>query len=193
MDRQKGNPATFLSPSGQGGYEVVEKGAKSDTSTSKLALRCDSVEEWHDVLGKTKSTFTQACIHNLTPHTFTLVLYIAVVQNWHMGCHLFFPLPFAHTENESPTHTLKKCPAACRHQIFNLPSPRFSQKSHYHHHSGPGEAQWSSPDPPYQASENATPLLARAVLCLFTKTIKEASIQREAKIPFPSLSSHPGQ
>lgn len=50
IDGQKGKAGKFLSPSGQRGYEVVQKGAKSDSSTSKLASggeqTRDDMERW---------------------------------------------------------------------------------------------------------------------------------------------------
>ena len=45
MDRQKGEAVQFLFPSGRWGYEVVWKGARSDSSTSKLASGGETVEE----------------------------------------------------------------------------------------------------------------------------------------------------
>lgn len=130
MYRQKGEAVKFLFPAGQGGYEVVWKGAKSDTTTSKQALGVIRARNDMDSLGKQRQCYpgpdTQTFRH--TARTIIFSLYIAIMKNWHMNNPISFSFVFPHTK--SPTYS-EKCPMVCRHQIFNPPSPRFSQKSHY--------------------------------------------------------------
>lgn len=87
MYRQKGEAVKFLFPAGQGGYEVVWKGAKSDTTTSKQALGVIRARNDMDSLGKQRQCYpdpdTQTFRH--TAHTIIFSLYIAIMKNWHMS------------------------------------------------------------------------------------------------------------
>lgn len=127
MYRQKGEAVKFLFPAGQGGYEVVWKGAKSDTTTSKQALGVIRARNDMDSLGKQRPRYTDIQTHSTHNHIF--LIHCNHEKLAHEQPYLIlFSFVFPHTK--SPTYS-EKCPMVCRHQIFNPPSPRFSQKSHY--------------------------------------------------------------
>lgn len=164
MDRQKGKVVTFLSPSGLRGYEVVEKGAKSDTNTSKLPSGGEAIMKWHEVLRKTKADLHRATRTNIL-HKLACSLYCCgakLTQN-------------AITSLLLPSHKMRICPTVSRHQIFNRALARSSQQSHYHH-TYSTRSTMKQRDLPCQNCGNAITPLFRPVLCLFKKTIKEAPI-----------------
>lgn len=108
MYRQKGEAVKFLFPAGQGGYEVVWKGAKSDTTTSKQALGVIRARNDMDSLGKQRQCYpgpdTQTFRH--TAHTIIFSLYIAIMKNWHMSNPISFSFLLSfHTQNHP--HTLR--------------------------------------------------------------------------------------
>lgn len=76
MYRQKGEAVKFLFPAGQGGYEVVWKGAKSDTTTSKQALGVIRARNDMDSLGKQRQCYpdpdTQTFRHTQSYFPYTL-------------------------------------------------------------------------------------------------------------------------
>lgn len=112
MDRQKGDAVKFLFPLGQGCYEVVWKGAESDTSTSKTSLRGWNSRGMTRSLGQNKkhtytSLHTQRYRQTLHTTHIILVLYIAMVQNWHVSNAIsFFPLPFTHIKSHPHTEKM---------------------------------------------------------------------------------------
>lgn len=149
---------------------------------------------------KTKSTLTRPLhLQSYRQTTHTIMLVLAMVQNTWDTWEIFLSFPFhTHTCTKSypHTHILRKCPTVCRHQIFNLPSPRFSQKSHYLPPSQSAISTMQQLDPPCQTSENTITPLLRGALCLLKKTIKEAPIHPSAErvgYPFPIFSSHLGR
>lgn len=148
---------------------------------------------------KQKAHLQGPCIYRVTdkPHTQSC-LFLQWCKTHETHEKSFFPFHFTHTCTKSypHTHILRKCPTVCRHQIFNLPSPRFSQKSHYLPPSQSAISTMQQLDPPCQTSENTITPLLRGALCLLKKTIKEAPIHPSAErvgYPFPIFSSHLGR
>lgn len=167
MDRQKGKAVTFLSPSGLRGYEVVEKGAKSDTNTSKLPSRGKAIMKWHEVLHKTKADLHRASCTNIL-HKLACSLYCRGAKSTQNAI----------TSLLLASHKMRICPTVSRHQIFNR--ARSSQHSYYHH-TYSTRSTMKQRDLPCQNSGNAITLLFRPELCLLKKTIKEAPIHPSRK------------
>lgn len=113
--RQNGEAVKCLFPSGWRGYEVVWNGAKSDSSTSKLASGVIQSRNGVKCFWQNKK---QTEMQTLITHSQHIMpQWYAIMEH----CHLFL--------SSSPcTH---RGPTVCRRQIFILLSPRSSQKSHY--------------------------------------------------------------
>lgn len=98
----------------------------------KTSLRGDTGKEWHGFFRKTKAVLSRPRYTDIQTHSTHYHIFIIHCNHEKLAHEqpylILFSFVFPHTK--SPTYS-EKCPMVCRHQIFNPPSPRFSQKSHY--------------------------------------------------------------
>lgn len=122
MYRQKGEAVKFLFPAGHGGYEVVWKGAKSDTTTSKQAPEVIRARNDMDSLAKQKAVLSRPTYTDSQENTIIFSLYILIMKNGRMTNSIsFFPVLFQHTQTH--LHTLRNAQWSVGIRFSTYPHP----------------------------------------------------------------------